>query len=115
MGDRKKLSTLGIAVVAFALLVGGCEREGTTAAPSATVPSSQPGSPPEDERASEDDLVKRPEDGVALKRYAHRVADVHLGRPDGPVVARLHPGALVSVAPTKETRWEIAVPALRGA
>lgn len=56
------------------------------------------------------DLVKHPQDGVGLMLYAHRTADLHLGFPDGPVVARLHPGAFVSVAPTTEARWEIAVP-----
>lgn len=55
-------------------------------------------------------IMKEPADRHGLMLYAQRVAEMHFGTPDGPVFGRLHPGALVGVAPRGGDTWEIAVP-----
>ena len=43
-------------------------------------------------------LLQTPEPGHGLMLYAQRVGELHLDSPSGPVIGRLHPGAVVTVA-----------------
>lgn len=57
------------------------------------------------------EALTTPADRRGLMLHARRVVDLRLGAPDGEVVGRLHPGALVSVAPDAAAgTWLVAVP-----
>ena len=53
-----------------------------------------------------------PSEGEGLMLYAQQTADIHLGTADGPVIGRIHRGALVSVVPADE-QFAMAVPGFR--
>jgi hypothetical protein len=59
------------------------------------------------------ELLTAPASSAGLARYAKTETDVHLGSAAGPVVARLHPGALVSVAPSTSAHVLVALPDFR--
>jgi hypothetical protein len=60
-----------------------------------------PGSEPSFEGYLPKALLLEPHEQQGLFLYAQRVAELRLGRPDGPVIGLLHPGAFVSVAPSQ--------------
>ena len=55
-------------------------------------------------------LLTRPTDRAGLMLYAQRTTELHLDSKNGPVIGRLHPGALVGVAASRVEVVEVAVP-----
>jgi hypothetical protein len=57
--------------------------------------------------------VELPRDRAGLVLWAQRPVDMHLDSPDGAVIGRLHPGAMVGVVPFGPAHFIIAVPRYR--
>lgn len=55
-------------------------------------------------------VQKEPADRKGLMLYSNRVTGLHLDSPEGPLLGKLHPGAMVSVAPFDAEHWQVAVP-----
>ncbi len=53
------------------------------------------------------DVLEQPQRDRGLALVAQRQAELHLARPDGPVVGRVHPGAMVSVRPGTAEHWTV--------
>ena len=58
-------------------------------------------------------ILSAPKDDEGLALYVQRQTDLHQHSPDGPVIARAHPGAFLSVAPSGANHFWVALPAFR--